>query len=209
MGTHTLLRPWAAITFVVLFGAAAVLLLVCLPPADAGASDKTRVTVPKDLIAFDDGDSLAIRWPEGREHVRILGIDTPEIQHLDHDLPHAQAFGDVAAGFLRGCVAVSKEIELLRSGKRDRYGRTLCYVFLDEKNYSVLVIEAQLAYGPNDRYGDNGLPAEHAACKAAALKAGPLAFEEPYLYRRRMRKLTKWMKKNGTYPRLAPSESDK
>ena len=209
MGTHTPLRPWAAITFVVLFAAAAVLLLVCLPPVDAGAGEKARVTVPKDLLTYDDGDSLAIRWPERREHVRILGIDTPEIQHLDHDLPYAQAFGDVAAGFLRGCVAVSKKIELLRSGKKDRYGRTLGYLFLDEKNYSVLVIEARLAYGPNDRYGDNGLPAEHAACKAAALKAGPLPFEQPYLYRRRMRELTRWMKKKGTYPRLAEPASDK
>jgi len=208
MEYHTRLRPWAGLALVAL-SAVAALLLVGWPVSGAGAAEKKRVALPRDLITFDDGDSIAIRWSEGREHVRILGIDTPEIQHLDHDIPHAQAFGDIAAGFLRGCVAVAERIELLRSGKKDRYGRTLGYLLLDGKNYSVLVIEARLAYGPSDRYGDNGFPEEFAACKAAALKAGPLPFEAPYLYRRRMRDLTKWMKKNGTYPSTAEPASEK
>ena len=131
-----------------------------------------------DLIRFDDGDSIDIDWPKGVEHVRILGIDTPEVQHLDHDLPYPQPFGTEAAGFLRGCLAVAKKVELLRSGKKDRYERTLGYVFVNGRNYSVLVIEARLAYGPSDRFGDNGLPEEFASCKAAAARAGPVAFDD-------------------------------
>jgi len=207
MTSPTLFRSWVGITFVVICAAAAAS-FAYLPLEDVRANERGRIAVPKNLIHFDDGDSIGIRWPEGVEQVRILGIDTPEVQHLDHDLPYAQPFGNEAAGFLRGCIAVAGKIELLRSGERDRYGRTLAYVMLDGKNYSVLVIQARLSYGPNDRFGDNGLPKEYAACKAAAKKAGPPAFEEPYLYRRRMRTVSAWMKKQGTYPTVA-SPSDK
>jgi endonuclease YncB( thermonuclease family) len=169
--------------------------------SDVHAAEKARIEVPADRIRVDDGDSIDIRWPKKTEHVRILGIDTPEVLHLDHDIPYAQPFGDEAMGFLRGCLAVADKIELLRSGKQDAYGRTLAYLLLDGRNYSVLVLEARLAYGPNPKYGDNGFPDEYAACVAAGRNAGPLPFEEPHVYRRRMRKLSAWMKKNGTYPR--------
>lgn len=188
-----------AITLLVLLllGGAALLFL---PGEEARAGGKERVVVPAQLIHFDDGDSIDIRWRKEPENVRIIGIDTPEVQHLEHDLPYSQPFGHEAAGFLRGCIAVADKIELLRSGKQDKYGRTLGYLFLDGKNYSVLAIRARLAYGPNPRFGDNGLPEEHAACLAAAAAAGPVAFEEPWLYRKRMRAVAAWMKENGTYP---------
>ena len=188
-----------------LLAAAAV---VFIPDEEAKAGGKERVVVPAKLIRFDDGDSIDIRWRKETESVRIIGIDTPEVQHLEHDLPYAQSFGYEAAGFLRGCIAVADKIELLRSGNRDKYGRTLGYLFLDGRNYSVLAIRARLAYGPSVRFGDDGLPEEHAACLAAAAVAGPVAFEEPWLYRKRMRAVAAWMKENGTYPR-GPTDRDK
>ncbi len=185
-------------------GAAALALL----PADVAQADgskagkKSRVAIPKKLIRFDDGDTIDIRWSKGVETVRILGIDTPEVQHFEHDLPYAQPFGYQAAGFLRGAVAASDKVELLRSGEKDRYGRTLAHVLLDGKNYSVLVIRARLAEGPNPKFGDNGMPEEHAACLAAAAAAGPVPFEAPWRYRKRMREVSAWMKANGSYPRV-------
>jgi len=179
-----------------------------LTPREAFPGPGERVPVPKQLIRFDDGDSISIQWPEGIEVVRLLGIDTPEVLHLDHNLPRAQAYGGEAAGFLRGCIAVADKLELQRASKKDRYGRSLAYLYLDGKNYSVLVIEARLAYGPSGKFGDNGLPKPYAACKKAAAAAGPLAFEEPYLYRRRMRKLSGWMKSQGTYPVCPPAEGE-
>jgi len=202
----SLIRPsrrWFAATALCL--SATVLFL--LPPGhDASAGGKERVPIPKDLLHVDDGDSVDIRWPRGAETVRILGIDTPEVQHLDHDLPYAQPFGREALGFLRGALAVADKVELLRSGQNDKYGRTLGYLFLDGRNYSVLVIEARLAYGPSARFGDNGLPKEHAACVAAAGAAGPVPFEEPWLFRKRMHAVAAWMKANGTYPRAPAAD---
>lgn len=183
---------------------ALVLVLVALPlvsgPDVADASEPRRLAVPKDRIALDDGDSFLIRWPEGPQVVRILGIDTPEVRHVDHDIPFAQPFGEKAAGFLEGCLAVADEVEILQSGETDPYGRTLAYLILDGKNYSVLVLRARLATENVSHFGDNGLPEPAAACLAAAEAAGPVPFESPHVFRRRMRKVSTWMRKKGLLP---------
>jgi endonuclease YncB( thermonuclease family) len=171
------------------------------PEQAAGAAGPVRVPVQKALITHDDGDTLTIRWPDaGAETVRILGIDTPEVLHLDHEIPFPQPFGYEAAGFLEGCVATADKVELLRSGQKDPFGRTLGYLFVNGRNYSVLVLGARLAVESVTRYGDNGLPAEAQACLAAAKGAGPAPFEDPHVYRARMREVARWMKAHGTYP---------
>ena len=152
-------------------------------------------------IDVDDGDTVVIRWPgEVAETVRILGIDTPETQHLEHDIPKAQELGDEAAAFARGAFAVAARVDLLRSATLDPYGRTLGYLFLDARNYSLLVLEARLAEESVTRYGDNGLPREAAEVMAAARMAGPPPFESPAAFRGRMRVLSAWMKEHGLYP---------
>ncbi|MSR75576.1 MAG: thermonuclease family protein [Planctomycetes bacterium] len=161
-----------------------------------------RITLDKASLRTDDGDTIDIKSKDRVESVRILGIDTPEILHLDHGIPYAQPFGDVAAGFLRGALAVARKVELLRSGQKDPFGRTLGYIFFDNQNYSVLVLEAQLAVESVTRYGDNGLPAEAAACLAASKTVGPVPFEDPHVYRQRMRKVTSDLKAKGLYPQV-------
>jgi endonuclease YncB( thermonuclease family) len=167
----------------------------------ARADGRARVPVPKAALLLDDGDSVAIRWRDSVETVRLLGIDAPETLHLEHEIPYAQAFGGEAAAFLAGCVASAARVELARAGGRDAFGRTLAYLYLDGRNFSVLALEARLAVETVSRYGDNGFPEEAAACVAAAKSAGPVAFEDPHLYRRRMRDVSRWMKERGLYPR--------
>jgi len=70
-------------------------------------------------------------------------------------------------------------------------------VFLNGRNYSVLVVEARLAAESVTFYGDNGLPGEAAEVLAAAKSAGPLPFEPPHAYRARMREVSKWLKEKG------------
>jgi endonuclease YncB( thermonuclease family) len=157
-----------------------------------------RVAVVPDSLRIDDGDTATIRWPGGDiETVRILGIDTPETQHVQFDLPYAQSFGAEARGFSAGAFAAASKIELLRASMMDPYGRTLGYFFLNDRNYSVLVVRARLAEETVSRYGDNGLPAPAAEVAAAAKEAGPLPFESPGEYRRRMRAVSQWMKARG------------
>ncbi len=161
-----------------------------------------RVSVDPARISTDDGDSVFIRWPDGPpEAVRLLGIDTPEVMHLDHDIPYTQPFGEAATGFLKGCLAVADRVELLRSGEQDPHGRTLGYLYVNGRNYSVLVVAARLAVENVSFFGDNGLPEEARAVVAAAKAAGPVPFEPPHHFRTRMRKVSQWMKEQGTYPK--------
>jgi endonuclease YncB( thermonuclease family) len=152
-------------------------------------------------LVVDDGDTVMIRWGTNDvETVRILGIDCPETRHVEHDLPYAQAFGDEARAFATGVIAVATQVELLRASTLDPYGRTLGYLFVNSRNYSVMVIDARLAEESVSRYGDNGLQAEAAAVLAAAKRQGPLPFESPGAYRERMRSLSAWLKARGDYP---------
>ena len=187
--------------------AAACLILVFGPGVSAKdepgpAAKAKREVVQFAQLLFDDGDTITIRGKGGSkdETVRILGIDSPEIQHLEHDIPLTQDFGREAAGFLRGSLMTADRIEILRSPETDPHGRTLAYLYVNGKNYSVLAIRARLAVETVSHFGDNRLPRPAAEVLAAAKGTGPVAFEPPYLYRRRMRALADWMKERGTYP---------
>jgi micrococcal nuclease len=171
------------------------------PPQPQPRPHGSRVIVNPRTIEVDDGDTVVIRWPgDAMETVRILGIDTPETRHLEHDIPYAQDFGEEATAFARGAFAAAAKVELLRSATLDPYGRTLGYLFLGERNYSVLVLSARLAEENVTRYGDNGLPREASLVLAAAGAAGPPSFESPGAFRARMRVLSAWMKERGLYP---------
>lgn len=157
-----------------------------------------RVPVDPASILVDDGDTVEIRWSrDDVETVRILGIDCPETRHLEHGLPYPQDFGPEARAFAKGAFAVATEVELLRSSTLDPFGRTLGYVFLNGRNYSVLVVRGRLAAESVSHYGDNGLPTPAAEVLAAAAAAGPLPFEPPHQFRARMRDVTKWLQETG------------
>lgn len=155
----------------------------------------TAVAVPVDKVKVDDGDTVVIEWGKGdTEIVRILGIDTPETQHIEHNIPYDQSFGREALGFARGAFAAATEIEIKRASTKDPYGRSLAYLFLNGRNYSALVVGAGLAAESVSHYGDNGFPEEAKAVLDAAAVAGPLPFEPPFEFRNRMRKVADAMK---------------
>ncbi|HEY7190203.1 MAG TPA: thermonuclease family protein [Vicinamibacterales bacterium] len=161
-----------------------------------------RVNVERSRVSIDDGDTLFIRWSDNdQEDVRILGIDTPETRHLEHEIPYAQPFGEEARAFALGALAAADRVEILRAATVDPYRRTLAYVFFDGRNYSTMVIAARLAEETISQFGDNGFPREAADVKAAAKIAGPMAFESPSRYRIRMRELSRWLKERGRYPK--------
>jgi micrococcal nuclease len=161
-----------------------------------------RIEVNRALVNVDDGDTVSVRWSaRDVEIVRILGIDTPETRHPEHDLPYSQPFGPEARAFAQGAFATASRIELLRSATLDPFDRTLGYFFLNGQNYSVLVVKARLAEESISRYGDNGLSQEAAEVTAAARAAGPLPFEPPGVFRGRMRELTKSLRERGIDPK--------
>lgn len=73
-----------------------------------------------------DGDTIVV---QGVGTVRLIGVDTPET--VDPRRP-VQYFGREASAFTRG-VAAGKVVRLeFDVDRRDRYGRTLAYVYLPD-----------------------------------------------------------------------------
>ena len=78
-----------------------------------------------------DGDTLLL---QSGERVRLIGVDTPEIKHPKKPV---QYFGREASAFTRRVVEekpVRLEFDQANAarGHKDRYGRTLAYVFLED-----------------------------------------------------------------------------
>jgi micrococcal nuclease len=153
-------------------------------------------------ISIDDGDSVFIHWPGGDEEtVRILGIDSPEVRHDEHGIPLDQSFGPEARAFAQGAFAAATDVKLIRAGTLDPYGRTLGYLIINGKNYSVLIVRARLAEESVSHYGDNGLPALAAEVTTTAKATGPMPFEPPHVFRKRMRMLSETLKNARREPR--------
>jgi micrococcal nuclease len=162
-----------------------------------------RVKVDPAAIAVEDGDGVVIHWGDkDSEIVRILGIDTPEVRRLEHNLPYDQPFGPEAKAFAQGAFAAATDVVLIRSPTLDPYERTLAYLFINGRNYSVMAIKARYSDETVSHYGDNGLPREAASVTSAAKEASasPLSFEPPHQYRARMRAVTTALKQSGHYP---------
>jgi len=155
-------------------------------PARQPRPHGVRALVEPRRVRVIDGDTVHIRWsPRDLESVRILGIDTPEIRDPSRGRFYDQPFGRAARRFARRAFGGARKVEILRAVTLDSYGRTLAYLFLDGRNYSVLVIASHLAEETVSRNGSNGFPREAAAVRAAARKAGPPPFESPRRYRGR------------------------
>ncbi|MEJ2112094.1 MAG: thermonuclease family protein, partial [Acidobacteriota bacterium] len=74
-----------------------------------------------------DGDTLELR---GGERVRLIGINTPEL-----DDSQQAAFATEARGYLRG-LAKGKKVRLeYDQDKEDMYDRTLAYLYLEDGTF--------------------------------------------------------------------------
>jgi micrococcal nuclease len=92
----------------------------------------------KDGWVAIDGDTVA----HGDEHVRILGLDTPESY-----APHCDAerqLGYRAAGRLQHLLNANP-VTVERSGKLDKYRRTLAVVRVGKRDVAQILIEEKLA----------------------------------------------------------------
>ena len=151
-----------------------------LPVRQAGI----KIVVDPGRVRVDDGDTIRINWPDAAaETVRILGIDAPEIRHKNDPSSWDQPFGRESLGFARQHLLKAGRLELLRAAHRDRFLRTLGYLFVDGVNYSTLAIENHMAESTIERFGDSGFPREAVEVRDAERRAGPPPFESPAKFR--------------------------
>lgn len=101
--------------------------------ADAAPAVSTTSAGPSDhpanatVVAVIDGDTLVAEVDGREEHIRLLGIDTPET--VDPDGP-VECFGAEASARLADLVPDGTPVQLVLDVEpRDRYDRLLAHVF--------------------------------------------------------------------------------
>ncbi len=89
-----------------------------------------------------DGDTLKL---SGGDRVRLIGVDTPEVHYSDKlvrdarrsgkDVAEIQSMGKAASDFTKA-IAAGKKVSLeFDVKKRDRHGRLLAYVYLEDGTF--------------------------------------------------------------------------
>ncbi len=144
-------RP-IALAVVALAAAAAVAVLAAAASGDAPALQKGRVEW------VSDGDTITVRIGETKEKVRMVGIDTPE---LDDANPWWRALAERARDHARSRLlgrTVVLEPDAI-GADRDKYGRLLRYVILDGEDVNEEMIRegyarayTRFAFGRATRY---------------------------------------------------------
>ena len=112
-----------------------------------------------DLLSYDviraiDGDTLLISMYGNETAVRLIGIDAPESVHPEAEKNTAE--GEQASQWLKQYIA-GKQVTLEYDQElNDRYGRTLAYVYVDNRMLEDVLLTMGLArtltMEPNTRY---------------------------------------------------------
>lgn len=104
------------------------------------------------VVHVDDGDSIVVRTRQGgTSRVRLLGIDAPEIAH--GDAPGQEPWGTRAHRHLQQRLQGQRVRLETQARERDRYGRLLAYVYVDDRciNEEMVVRGLAVAYVGEDR----------------------------------------------------------
>jgi len=79
-----------------------------------------------------DGDTIIISMNGQDERVRLIGVDTPETKHPKKPVEY---FGKEASAFTKAMVEGKKVRLKYDQEKRDKYGRLLAYVYLEDGTF--------------------------------------------------------------------------
>ena len=138
---------------------AALVLAGCAPATgrdeDAPSGGKTAVVTKN-----TDGDTLHL---SGLRSTRLIGVDTPEVYG------GAECYGREASAFMERVAPPGTRVRYrLGTEPRDRYGRALAYVWLEDGRFLNLMLVKQgyaqvLTIPPNVDYADRFVAAQRRA----------------------------------------------
>ncbi|HEX6206824.1 MAG TPA: thermonuclease family protein [Actinomycetota bacterium] len=133
--------------------AGAVVLTLALLAASCGGGGRAEPAAdePVAVVRVVDGDTI---WVAPEQRVRLIGIDTPEVDWYGG---RAECYGEEAGLFMRGLLEGERVRLEYDQEPRDRYGRTLAYVYLEDgRMVNLLLVRRGYAavsiFEPNDRY---------------------------------------------------------
>ncbi len=127
---------------------AAVFFIFLSLPLPAHAQAERASAVVSRVI---DGDTVVL---DNKEHVRLLGINAPEYELWK---PYVEPYGKEAAEYLRSRLKGKKVLLEGDQETKDRYGRTLAYVYLSDGTFvNEELVRGGYAqaryYAPNGKY---------------------------------------------------------
>lgn len=104
-----------------------IYIITILIPVVVFGSERQTVT----LSSCIDGDTAKFNISGEEKKVRFLAVDTPETKHPTKG---EEPFGKEASNYTCNRLKKAKKIELEYDGnKEDKYGRTLAFIFVDDK----------------------------------------------------------------------------
>jgi micrococcal nuclease len=112
------------------------------------------------VVRVIDGDTIVVQLDGAREHVRYIGIDTPE---MDDERPAVRRRA-AAAKEANARLVDGRRVRLeLDAERRDRYGRLLAYVWVGDTLVNEVLVRtghaAPYTVPPNVKYADRFLDA--------------------------------------------------
>ena len=131
------------------------------------------------IVKVVDGDTLVVDTGDSKERIRLIGIDTPEKEINEKAQRDSERTGrDVAAivtqgnrsfEFVKGLLPKGAPVKLEQDVEsKDKYGRSLAYVYLEDGRMLNEVIVAEgfatpYSKPPNVRYASKFLTAAQSA----------------------------------------------
>lgn len=128
------------------------------PPPTTIAPDQVTPNATVNYVI--DGDTIIATIDGAEEHIRLIGIDTPEIAHPERGQT-ADCFGPEASQYTETLLPVGTEVQLQRDVEgRDDYDRILAYVYRASDgifvNYEIVRhgFARPLSIYPNDTFAE-------------------------------------------------------
>lgn len=140
----------------------------CTTPFNS--SEKVLPPGQAEVVRVVDGDTVILRLGSIEEHVRLIGIDTPETLKPNNPV---ECYGPEASDHLKHLLPAGTRVRAARDAEaRDHYGRLLLYIWRTDDN---LFINLDIAIGGFGRplaiAPNNAHRSDFAAAAAAASTA--------------------------------------
>jgi endonuclease YncB( thermonuclease family) len=113
--------------------------LICYAPVFC-----TAASYQAELVRIIDGDTVFLTWNNQQNTVRIIGIDTPEV---NGPYTTRECFGQEASTYARTLIEGSDSLSFEFTNEYDKYDRALGYLTLDDnRDFGRIMIENGYAY---------------------------------------------------------------